>query len=103
MERVKLIGLLVSSLGWLGLAWLAISPASGEYPELFYSIYPAPGTYSVKAEATGFCGSSCVALQFREKIIWVDSPKRIVKKPGTGVATLAVDGYNRPTLISWEQ
>ena len=103
MERVKIVWLLISSLGCLGLAGLAVSPASGEYPKLKYSVYPAPGTYSVKAEATGFCGSSCVALQFREKIIWVDSPNRIVKKPGTGEARLSVDGYNQPTLIGWEQ
>ena len=104
MERVRLLGLLISSLGWLGLAGLAVSPASGEYPKLKYSVYPAPGTYSVKAEVQGFCSATCAGLLFNGKILRVEDPKDLVNKRGQiGVARLSVDSYNRPTLVGWEQ
>ena len=103
MERVRLLGLLISSLGWLGLAGLAVSPASGEYPKLKYSVYPAPGTYSVKAEVRGFCSATCVVLRFNGKRMRVENPRQAVKVIGTGVVRLSVDGYNQPTLVGWEQ
>lgn len=103
MERVKIVWLLISSLGCLGLAGLAVSPASGEYPKLKYSVYPAPGTYSVKAEVRGFCSATCVVLLFNGKRMRVENPRQAVKVRGTGTARLSVDGYNQPTLIGWEQ
>ncbi len=104
MERVKIVWLLISSLGCLGLAGLAVSPASGEYPKLKYSVYPAPGTYSVKAEVWGFCSVTCVGLIFNGKTLRVEDPKNLVNKRGQiGVARLSVDGYNRPTLVGWKQ
>lgn len=102
MERVKVVWLLLSSLGCLGLAGWAVSPKSGEYPELRYSIYPAPGTYTVRAEVTGFCSATCVVLRFGGKRLRVENPRQAVKVLGTGTARLSVDGYNRPTLVGWQ-
>lgn len=103
MERVKMVWLLLSSLGCLGIAGWAVSPGSGEYPELKYSVYPAPGTYRVRAEVKWFCSATCAGLLFRGKVLEVEDPKNLVNKPGIkGTARLSVDSYNRPTLVGWQ-
>lgn len=103
MERVKKVWLLLSSLGSVSLAWLAVSPGSGEYKESKYSIYPAPGTYTIKVEAAGFCSSTCRVLVLYGKRIRVDDPRSLLRERGFGTAKLSVDGYNRPTLVGWQE
>jgi hypothetical protein len=102
MERVRIVGLLLSSLGVMGLAGFAVSPASGEYPKLKYSVYPAQGTYSVQAEVQGFCSATCVVLLFDGKRIRVENPRQVVRVVGTGRILLSVNGSTRPTIVGWK-
>jgi hypothetical protein len=94
--------LLMSSLGCLGLAWLNVSPGSGEYPKLKYSVYPAQGTYSVQAEVRGFCSATCVVLLFDGRRMRVENPRQAVRVLGTGRILLSVNGSSRPTIVGWK-
>jgi len=117
MHPLKIIGLLVAALVTPALAWVSVSPGSGVYPLVKHSAYPAPGTYTLKTKVLGFCAgvdyitfsykyskNNCVVIHLpNDESLRVEDPRNLLThQEQKGQATLAVDGFNRPTLVKWQ-
>ncbi|TVP59029.1 MAG: hypothetical protein EA343_20635 [Nodularia sp. (in: Bacteria)] len=82
----------------------SVAPGRGRLPKALYSQYPAPGTYSTRATPTGYCTKDCVVLQLDDdSLLRVEDPRGLVKNLVAGEALLAVDTFNRPTLVRWKE
>ena len=118
MNRIKLLGLLAAALAFLPLAWVSIGQGSGLYPVVKHSAYPAPGTYTLKTKVLGFCAgkdyitfsykyskNNCVVIHLpdNEKLRVEDPHNLLTYQDQKGQATLTVDGFNRPTVVKWQE
>jgi hypothetical protein len=116
MQRAKIIGLLAAALATPALAWVSVGQGSGQYPVVKHSAYPAPGTYTLKTRVLGFCGAkeyikfsykynkeNCVIVFLSDnENLRVEDPRNLLtQQEQKGQATLAVDGFNRPTVVGW--
>ena len=116
MQRAKIIGLLAAALATPALAWVSVGQGSGVYPIVKHSAYPAPGTYTLKTRVLGFCGGkeyitfsykyskeNCVLVFLsNDESLRVEDPRNLLThQEQKGQATLAVDGFNRPTVVGW--
>lgn len=118
MHPIKIIGLLFAALATPALAWVSVGLGSGVYPLVKHSAYPAPGTYTLKTKVLGFCGGkdyitfsykfskeNCVVVFLSDdERLRVEDPRNLLTQQGQkGQATLAVDGFNRPTVVGWRR
>lgn len=116
MNPIKIIGLLAAALAAPTLAWVSVSPGSGVYPTVNHSAHPAPGTYTLKTRVVGFCGgkdhirfsykyskNNCVVVTLSDnENLRVEDPRNLLtQQEQKGEATLAVDGFNRPSVEGW--
>jgi hypothetical protein len=116
MHPIKIIGLLAAALTTPTLAWVSVGQGSGVYPIVKHSAWPAPGTYTLKTKVLGFCGAkeyitfsykfskdNCVLVFLSDdESLRVEDPRNLLtRQEQKGQATLAVDGFNRPTVVGW--
>lgn len=118
MHPIKIIGLLAAALATPALAWVSVGQGSGVYPVVKHSAWPAPGTYTLKTRVLGFCGAkeyitfsykyskeNCVLVFLSDdENLRVEDPRNLLThQEQKGQATLAVDGFNKPTVVGWRR